>query len=66
MRDTTRMDDAELDRIIDAMAPILGLAIEEAWRPAIRTHLRISLGHAENIAGFPLTDELDPAPVFSL
>jgi hypothetical protein len=58
------MDDEELDRIIDAMAPVLRLPVEAAWRPAIRMHLRISLGHAENVAGFPLADELDPAPVY--
>ena len=58
-------DDDALDAVIDAMAPLLGLPIEPAWRPAIRSHLRITLGHAAALSDFPLADDLDPAPVFS-
>jgi hypothetical protein len=59
------MDDDALDAIIDAISPVLGLTIAAEWRAAIRTHLRITLAHAETVAAFPLPDALDPAPVFA-
>ena len=52
------------DRLIDAMAPLLGIPVDPAWRPSIRTHLAITLRHADALAAFELPDELDPAPVF--
>ncbi len=60
------IDDAALDRLIDAAAPLLGLQIAPEWRPAVRTHLGLSLRHALAVADFVLPDELDPAPVFHL
>jgi hypothetical protein len=57
-------DDDAFDALIDAVAPLLGIAIDPHWRPAIRTHLGITLLLANRLAAFPLPDEIDPAPVF--
>jgi hypothetical protein len=60
------MNDAnELDALIDASAALLGIAIAPDWRASIRQHLSISLGHAHAVMDFPLSDEADPAPVFT-
>ena len=56
--------DEELEALIDAAAPVLGIAVDPAWREAIRTHLGISLGHALSVAEFALPEEAEPAPVF--
>lgn len=57
--------DEAFDALIDAVAPLLGIPIEPEWRPSIRIHLGITLRHAAALAAFPLSDELDPAPVFT-
>ncbi len=57
-------DDERLDAMIEAGTNLLGIPLEDAWRPAIRLHLGISLGHAATVLDFPLGDEIDPAPVF--
>ena len=59
------LSDETLDQMIDALAPALGLRVDPAWREAVRTHLRLSLGHAALVADFPLPDEMEPAPVFT-
>lgn len=59
------MQDSDLDALIDALAPVLGLDVDPEWRPAIRTHLAITLRHAAALSAFPLSDDLDPAPVFA-
>jgi len=58
------MDEAALDALIDAGTSILGIDIKPEWRPAVRLHLAISLGHAAAVLEAPLSDHLDPAPVF--
>jgi hypothetical protein len=58
------MDDAALDAWIDAGAAALGIVLRPEWRPAVRAHLAISLGHAEVVLAGELSDHLDPAPVF--
>ena len=58
------MPDHDLDALIDAAAPALGLAVEPAWREQIRMHLGMSLRHALAVAAFDLPDEIDPAPIF--
>jgi hypothetical protein len=60
------MTDADLDAFIGAGTALLGLPVQPAWREAIRLHLRISLTHAQAVLDFPLPDEADPAPVFSV
>ena len=58
------LGDEDADAIIDAMAPLLGLAIEPAWREAVATNLRVVANAARLVLEFPLEDELEPAPVF--
>jgi hypothetical protein len=54
-----------LDDYIDAVAKALALPVEDAWRPAIRANLEVSLKLARMVDDFALPDETEPAPVFS-
>ncbi len=54
-----------LDDYIDAVSTALGLSIEEAWRPAVKGNLEVSLRLARTVDEFPLPDETEPASVFT-
>ena len=54
-----------LDEYIDAVAKALGLPIENAWRPAVRANLEVSLRLARLVDEFALPDEAEPASVFT-
>jgi Protein of unknown function (DUF4089) len=54
-----------IDDYIDALAEALDLPIEEAWRPAIRANLDVSLRMARLVDEFPLPDETEAASVFT-
>lgn len=54
-----------LDDYIDAVASALALPIEDAWRPAIRTNLDVSLRMGRMVDEFTLPDETEPASVFT-
>jgi hypothetical protein len=54
-----------LDDYIDAVAKALGLPVEDAWRPAVRANLEVSLRLARTVDEFALPDEIEPASVFS-
>ena len=43
----------------------LALPVEEAWRPAVRANLEVSLRLARLVDEFALPDETEPAPVFT-
>jgi len=58
------MDDAALDAWIDSGTELLAIEMKPEWRVAVRTHLAISLGHAQTVLDGNLADHLDPAPVF--
>jgi hypothetical protein len=53
-----------LDDYIDAAARALGLRVEDAWLPAVRANLDVSLRLARLVDEFPLPDEAEPASVF--
>jgi len=53
-----------LDAFIDAATQALGLPLEEAWRPAVKANLGVTLAHAALVDAFTLPDEAEPAPVF--
>jgi hypothetical protein len=55
----------QLDDYIDAVGKALGLSIAEAWKPAVRTNLEISLRLAGLVDEFALPDETEPASVFA-
>ena len=54
-----------LDDYIDAVAKALCLPVEDAWRPAIRANLEVSLRLARLVDEFALPDEAEPASVFT-
>ena len=54
-----------LDDYIDAVAKALGLPVENAWRPAVRANLEVSLRLARLVDEFALPDEAGPASVFT-
>jgi hypothetical protein len=54
-----------LDDYIDVVAKALGLPVEEAWRPAVRANLEVSLRLARLVDEFALPDEIEPASVFA-
>ena len=58
------MSEEEADRMIDAMAVLLGLEIEEEFRPGVRFHLLNTARVARAVLDFELPDEAEPAPVF--
>jgi hypothetical protein len=55
----------QLDDYIDAVGRALGLSIADAWKPAVRTNLEISLRLAGLVDEFALPDETEPASVFA-
>jgi DNA-binding transcriptional LysR family regulator len=56
--------DDTLDRLIDAAAATLGIALEPAWKPAIRMNLETTLKLAALVDEFALPDEAEPAPIY--
>ena len=54
-----------LDNYIDAVATALALPVEEAWRPAVRANLDVSLRLAKLVDEFPLPDETESASVYT-
>jgi Protein of unknown function (DUF4089) len=54
-----------LDDYIDAVAKALALPIEDAWKPAVRANLEVSLRLARLVDEFALSDETEPASVYS-
>jgi len=59
------MDENRMDQMIDAGTAVLGITVRPEWRPGLRIHLEISLGHATAVLDFECPDDLDPAPVFT-
>jgi Protein of unknown function (DUF4089) len=53
-----------LDSFVDAAARALDLAVEPAWKGAVKTNLEVTFGLARTFADFPLPDDAEPAPVF--
>ena len=54
-----------LDDYIDAVATALALPIEDAWRPAVKANLEVSLRLARLVDEFELPDDVEPASVFA-
>ena len=54
-----------LDAYIDAVGNALALPIEEAWKPAVKANLEVSLRLARLVDEFVLPDETEPASVFA-
>lgn len=58
------MTDLELDAFMDASAMALGIAIDPAWRDAVRANLAVTFRMGALVMAFALPDEAEPAPVF--
>ena len=54
-----------LDDYIDAVSKALALPVEDAWRPAVRANLEVSLKLARLVDEFALPDEAESASVFA-
>ena len=54
-----------LDNYIDGVAKALALPVEDAWRPAVRANLEMSLRLARLVDEFALSDETEPASVYT-
>ena len=54
-----------LDDYIDAASKALALPVEEAWKPAVKANLEVSLRLARLVDEFALPDEAEPANVFA-
>ncbi len=53
-----------IDDYIASVAKALELPIEDAWKPAVRANLEVSLRLGKLVDEFPLPDETEPASVF--
>ena len=53
------------DAVIDALAPLLDLPIDDASRPQIKTHLEIAARLAALLLEHKLDDHEEPGPVFT-
>ena len=54
-----------LDNYIDAVSKALALPVEDAWKPAVKANLEVSLRLARLVDEFALPDETEPASVFA-
>jgi hypothetical protein len=54
-----------LDDYIDVVGKALALPIEDAWKPAVKANLEVSLKLARLVDEFSLPDETEPASVFA-
>ncbi len=48
-----------------AASTALALPVDDAWKPAVRANLDVSLKMARMVQEFPLPDETEPASVFA-
>jgi hypothetical protein len=54
-----------LDDYMDSVTQALALPLDDAWRPAVRANLEVSLRLARMVDEFELPDENEPACVFT-
>ena len=58
------MSNDQLDAFIEAGSALLSLPVDDAWRPAVRANLDLTLKLAAQFLDFPLSDDAEPGPVF--
>jgi Protein of unknown function (DUF4089) len=59
------MADDSLDDYIDAASKLLRLLVRDAWKPAVRANLEVSMRLARLVDEFAFSDEAEPASVFT-
>jgi hypothetical protein len=53
-----------LDDFIAAGSAALGLTIDKAWLPAVRSNIEVTLRLGALVTDFALPDDAEPGPVF--
>jgi Protein of unknown function (DUF4089) len=59
------MAEDSLDEYIDAASKLLRLPVKDAWKPAVRANLEVSIRLARQVDEFEFSDEAEPASVFT-
>ena len=59
------MAEDSLDDYIDAASKLLRLPVKDAWKPAVRANLEVSMRLARMVDEFEFSDEAESASVFS-
>lgn len=59
------MAEDTLNNYIDAASKLLRLPVREAWKPAVRANLEVSMRLAQLVDEFEFSDEAEPASVFT-
>ena len=59
------MAEDSLDDYIDAASKALRLPLKDAWKPAVRANLEVSMRLARMVDEFEFSDEAEPASVFT-
>ena len=64
------MTDTENEKMLDAMLPVLGITLPPASnlnsaRSQVLLHIGIAREHAARLFSSPISDHLEPAPVFT-
>ena len=59
------MADDSLDDYIDAASKLLRLPVKDAWKPAVRANLEVSMRLARMVDEFEFSEEAEPASVFT-
>ena len=59
------MSEDSLDDYIDAASRALRLPVKDAWKPAVRANLEVSMRMARLVDEFAFSDEAEPASVFT-
>jgi hypothetical protein len=54
-----------LDNYLDAASKLLRLPVKDAWKPAVRANLDVSMRLARLVDEFEFPDEAEPASVFT-
>jgi hypothetical protein len=59
------MAEDSLDDYIDTASKLLRLPVKDAWKPAVRANLEVSMRLARQVDEFAFSDEAEPASVFT-
>jgi len=59
------MAEDSLDDYIDAASKLLRLPVKDAWKPAVKANLEVSMRLARMVDEFEFSDEAEPASVFT-
>ncbi len=58
------LDDESAGAVVDAMMPLVGIAMAPEWRETVIASVKATAAAARLVLDFPLDDTVEPAPVF--